>query len=244
MRVLVLAHGDGRRWENNGKPYLGAAKHFVRVDGETLLARAVRLFAAHGTEVVVVAPDDRYDIAGVSRVALADPWPVDCDMSKFLATRHLWAADRRTIIVWGDVFYTEAAVATIVGHTSDDYHVFRRPGASTVTGHRWDESFAVSFGQHEHDRVAEMAAMIADMHARGLIKRTHIRTHYAAMIGVAYRHGRDVDAIRAVRATPHQTHIDDFTDDIDTPAEWLEFVSRYTAAEHAAGRRRIVKSAK
>lgn len=223
MRFLVLAHGDGRRWvDAAGVPYLGHPKHFIRVDGETLLERVVRMALPHG-EVVVVGPDDRYDVPGASRVSLDGINACGSDMGKFLDTRHLWSQDR-TVLLWGDCFYTDEAMATIAGHRSDDYHVFRRPGPSALTGARWDESFAVSFGAHEHQRVTETAEHLAAMVVARRLKATHIRTHLAAMCGA-----RNVDDVNATASLPNQTHIDDRSDDFDSPAEWRGWMGRHYA---------------
>jgi hypothetical protein len=224
--VLVLAHGDGRRWVNaDGGQFLGHPKHFVTVNGETLIGRAVRLFAGHPNvdEVVVVGPDERYDLPGARRVALDEINSCGSDMGKFLDTRHLWAEDRRTVIVWGDVWYSQAAVDTICDHPGDAYHVFRRPGRSKVTGHRWDESFAVSFGPGEHVRVVEVAAQLADLVRRGRLPSTHIRTHMAAMAGVRTAW---LDDLKVAAGCRNQTVIDDWTDDFDSPAEWASWIGR------------------
>lgn len=227
MIALVLAQGDGRRWEDTkGRPYLGLPKHLIEwTPGETMIARTVRLLQERNVPVVVVArDDDRYRFPNAGFATLDDPNPSGCDMSKFTATRHLWAPHGRTVIFWGDVFYTEEAIDTIVNHPSDDYHVFRRPGRSSVTGHGWDESFAVSFGPHEYERVIERAEFVTDMFRRGKLRRTPIRCHLAAMDGLSERH---INSVQAVYDTPSQTHIDDFTDDIDSPQEYANWSGRY-----------------
>lgn len=237
MRILVLAHGDGRRWVNEatGRPYLGAPKHFVRIDGETLLERAVRLFRARGDEVLVIGPDDRYDVPGARRVALDGINECGSDMGKFLDTRHLWSDIDRTVIVWGDVYYSDDAAGIILDHRSDDYHVFRRPFRSRITGHEWDESFAVSFGPHEHDRIATVAAHLAELVRSEQIRATHIRTHLVAMNGVDpvwLDRMRPTAQLRLTAQLPGQTHIDDWTDDFDSPTEWRSWIGRMYAHQH------------
>lgn len=218
-KVLILAQGSGSRWELEGKQFLGIPKQLAQIDGETLVDRARRLFTEAGCEVVVIAPDD--DRFG-DRVTLDDPFPTGTEQDKFLGTRHLWAPRRRTIIAWGDCYYTEDAVNKIVRHKSNDLHYFRRTGASKTTGHKWDESFAVSFGPSQQRRVIDLAeTVVKSMRQNGYPKRDHIRTHYAAMLGL------DLDNVRLLVDTPHQTVIDDWTDDFDRPDEWCRWVGRY-----------------
>lgn len=230
MKILVLAHGDGRRWTTPDGPFLDAPKHFVEFDGETLLARTVRLFNPYG-QVVVVGPDDRYQVAGAELVTLDDPDPSRCDMSKFTGTKHLWSTTETTMLVWGDCWYSEQAAALIGSHVGG-YHVWRRPGHSTTTGHRWDESFAVAIGPHEHAKVLEKADHVATLVAQRRIKASHIRTHLAAMNKTPLHL---IDNVKHAATLRHQTVIDDWTDDIDSPTEWRQWIGRRVQGRYRVG---------
>lgn len=216
-RALVLAHGDGWRWnDENGVPYLGVPKQLIEIDGETLLCRTVRLLGERA-DTMIVGPDARFAVAGAQLKKLDEPDPCRCEMSKFAATRHLWSPDGRTTIFWGDCYYTEAAMDTILGHAGEDVHYFRRPWPSTLTGHEWDESFAVTFLPEHHAAVMAAAWHVAALLHAGKLPAVHIRTHYARMLGL---HDAYLDAVTALEHTPHQTVIDDETDDFDTPEDY------------------------
>lgn len=220
MRALVLAQGDGRRWRKPDGTYpLGTPKHLIEVDGETLLSRIVRLLSDRGvTDIVVIGPDDdRYRVTGARLATLADPHPTGTSMDKLFATRPLWALDGRSTILWGDCFYTDDAMDKITACDESEPHWFRRPAASTVTGHKWDESFALTFLPEHHDRLIEVAEHI---NATVPARKIHMWNHYAAYIGAPMQIGDVVD-------TPHQTHIDDWTDDFDSWAEWCGWMGRY-----------------
>jgi len=219
VRALVLAQGNGWRWDN----YLGGPKQLVCVvDGEPVLHRTVRLLAEHGIEPVVVGPDESFAVDGALLVTLERPAPTGCDQDKFFATRRLWAPDDRTVLLWGDCFYTEQAMATIVDG-ADGVHYYRRPGPSAITGHEWDESFAVSFWPHDHDSVCASAARVFQGWCDGLLHTTHIRTHYAATLGFA---DDDLDDPDLLVDTPGQTIIDDETDDFDYPRDYERWLAR------------------
>lgn len=250
MRALILAQGDGRRWvgEHLGPPadpsapFLGVPKHLVPNpwNGETLLGRVVRQFREAGCEPWVVGPHDaRYYVAAgdVDYSALPDPWPLgDDNMSKFVATADLWSNVDRTAILWGDCYYTDEAVRAIVSHPSDYLHYFRRPAASKTTGHRWDESFAVTFGPHEHARVYDLAMRVHDAFQRQPWRSTHICTHYGASLGLPEEQW---NTPKFLKSTPGQTAIDDWTDDLDTPAEYVQWFGR-RLAQHEDERPRAV----
>lgn len=244
VRVLVLAQGESRRWLQDDGLYLGTPKQLIAPDGEVLLSRQVRLFRERGCEVVVVAPDEpafRDAASGCDRfVTLAEPRPTATNMDKFLATSHLWAQDDRTALVWGDCYLTDEVADMVTQHPDDGYHVWRRPGPSQVTGARWDESFAVSFGPAEHDRVLKVARqLVKDVRSGALVHPrspgadpTHIRTHLAAMNGVP---AHLLDNVKHTAKLPMQTHVDDWSDDFDNPREWAGWVGRRHAGKYRVG---------
>lgn len=214
MRALVLAHGNGDRWHG----HLGGPKQLVvEVDGEAVLARTVRQLRDRDVApVLIVAPDERFAL-GAPVVSLANPFPTGCDQDKFFATAHLWNPHGRTTIFWGDCYYTDQAMDMIVAHNLPGLHYFRRPWPSTLTGHAWDESFAVTFTPDTHPHVLAAAARVTDLWARGLLRATHIRTHYAAALGFA---DHELDDVARLVDTPHQTVVDDWTDDFDRPEDY------------------------
>ena len=60
MRFLIACSGKGTRWKN----YLGVPKHLIKIDGERLLDRTIRLIkervhAKH--DIWVIAFDDLID---------------------------------------------------------------------------------------------------------------------------------------------------------------------------------------
>jgi choline kinase len=188
VRVLLLAQGSGSRWDTDGQPYLGRPKHFVKVDDEVLLFRTVRQLTERGVTPVVIGPDNRYAVPGAELVTLAQPDPVRCDMSKFIATRPHWSDEEPTALMWADCFYTDAAVNRILD-PPDELHYFR-------PRFYW-----------EWPQVANV----------------HIRNHYAAALGLKYH---ALDNPDLLITTPHQTVVDDWTDDFDTPTEYEEWTAR------------------
>jgi len=220
-KVIIMAQGSGKRWDIKGVPFLGKPKHLTIIDGETLLGRARRLFTEAGCDVVVIGPNaEGYN----SDVTLDTPLLTGYNMDKFYVTRPYWSVTDRTIIVWGDVYYTEDCVRKITTHQDDSLHYFRRPTSSKVTGHRWDESFAVSFGPKEHDEVIAIADLVLEKLKSRELEKDHIRSHYAAFLGL-----KNFDTVSGLLKTPHQTIIDDWSDDFDSPDEWTRWVGRYYA---------------
>lgn len=205
MRIIVIAAGEGSRWANYG----GVPKHLVEIHGERLIDRTARLFAEHG-DVHVVARDERYATAHSTlyRPRLDDR---NFGADKFVSSRELWSRDERTLVVYGDVFFTESAVARIVSWPHESWYLFARPGHSSVYGGDRGECFAQSF--YPRDIPDHLAALREIIRAR---RRRHIGeiggwTHYRAMEGFFL----DTHTIG-----PRLVQIDDATDDIDYPDDY------------------------
>ena len=232
MRAILLAQGTGNRWQDaSGSPYLGRPKQLVEIDGATLLGRTVRLLTARGVAVTVVGPDERFRVGGADFATLENPRNPPNDMAKFLNTRHLWSQDGRTLMLWGDCFYTEDAVSKIVNHPESDLHYFRRTGSSDVTGHKWDESFAVTWDAEYSDTVARIAEKVnRDWQSKKIKHRKRaghipIRNHQAAALGLPY------DRLDLLTKAPNQTVINDWTDDFDSPYDYRSWTGRYFAGK-------------
>ena len=217
----MLAQGDGRRWNDlDGNPHGGKPKHFVRVMGERVAERAVRLFREAGCEVVLVAPDWYPDMGADRHVTLPSPKVFGHSMDKLVAPKAWWSADDVTVVAYGDCFYTEEAAATIASTEVSGIHYFRRPWASERTGHLWDELFATAFSPDAHDDVERCANLVHGWVNLGLVESdaVHMFHHYTAYLG-----GRKPWPKRKLWHTPRQTVIDDWTDDFDRPFEYEDW---------------------
>lgn len=196
MRVIIACAGPQTKWNN----HLGVPSHLVPVGGEPLLYRTVRQALTLTEDVYVTAPpDERYDAAGVVR-----HWPGPA-ANEYAASRRCWDDEGRTVLMLGDVYFTDQAIAKIRAHDEREYRVFGRRGASRITGTPYGEIFAASWWPEHH-------AML-DLHL--------------AAIGHADKAGWRL--LRAVQGTPTDRHIvrrpwfvkvDDLTDDIDFPADY------------------------
>ena len=138
FRVIILCAGEGSRWNN----YTGVPKHKVVVEGKILVERTVKQFLKYTNDIVVVYNDESYEIPGTSSY-VANKQEKHKVMDKFLSSYDQWS-DTKTIIVFGDVYFTDEAVEAIA--TNDrEWCFFLRQNASQITGKPWGEIFALSF---------------------------------------------------------------------------------------------------
>jgi hypothetical protein len=172
FRALILAGGDGRRWNHAH----GVPKHLIEVDGEAILKRTVRLLGMHTADIVVVGADPRY---AVWATGLWHPAPVKglADCKKYLDAEEIWSLDRPTVMFYGDCFYTEEAMEIICnraqGVLGPGAIFFGREGPSALTGKPYGELFAVALarGAAAHNRFRAEAFRQAEMRSLGRLRR-------------------------------------------------------------------------
>jgi hypothetical protein len=216
--AIIIAAGDATRWGN----HLNVPKHLVKVDGEPILNRTIRLLNERGvTQVYVVGPDDdRYRIDG-SELYIPKKNKHNLDADKFLNSEPLWNTDGRTIVCYGDVFFTDEAMDTIVFSEIKDWTLFCRFDKSTYTGTPWGECFAQSFYPEHIKQHKDALLHIAELRRHKKILRCGGWEHYRVMCGVEdsklnkhFRHGNAVN-------------IDDWTDDFDFPDDYNRFIKKW-----------------
>lgn len=207
-RAIILADGKGTRW-NWPTP-----KHLTVINGEVILHRTVRQLSAHGIEDIwITSHDTRYTTPGSTRYEPPDNlYQID----RFYACRELWLG-RATIFLHGDVYFSDAAIDTILNTETVDYRYFQRTHASKITGKPWKEGFAMT--------VVDTNLLVrACSHLREIAIQTG-RTHgeYHQLQG--YLEGHGAGQYFEEQLGPHGIEIDDETEDFDQPSD----VSRWMA---------------
>ncbi len=115
MRYVIMADGNGTRWNN----YNNIPKHLIEIDGETLLARTVRLIRERDSEaeVFITSHDPRYEVKGAKR---HEPKNNVLEIDRF--TGELISDNE--IFLYGDTFYSESAMDTILNTPAENLLFF------------------------------------------------------------------------------------------------------------------------
>lgn len=203
--AIVLAAGEGKRWNN----YTGVPKHLISIDGETLIARTTRQISAFADKVYVVGT---YETPNAELFTPELKHPA-LEMHKFSSSRKLWS--ERTLLLFGDTYYTDEAISTIVQDT-EDFTFLLRSGASSFTGKPHAEIYAFSFWDSMHERLDEALKHLLhqqDIYSAGgwSLMRT--------LLGISHR-SRTKDHL----TKGHYIEINDWTEDFDYPEDldrWL-----------------------
>lgn len=213
-RAIIQANGSRTRWGD----YLGVPKQELVIDGEPLLARTVRLLREHGiADIVIAGPFPGYGVPAL--VPLTECELVDGR----LATKPLWDRGGRTIILMGDVWYSDAAIATIAAHEERDEHLFARFTPSLCTGKRGSEIWANSFWPEHHEHHEASLRTVQGMLERGELERAGMWQAYLL------DHGHLADGIDdttgCVLRCANSTGIDDRTEDFDYPGDFDDWMA-------------------
>lgn len=213
MRAIIIAAGEATRWNN----HTGTTKHFAVFNGEPVINRTVRLLRENGVEredIYIVSKD--YRIEGANNYHIVPNYEENADADKFLSSTDLWSKDERTVIFYGDVYFSDSAMKQIVSYEGDDWRLFCRPTPSTITGTPWGECFAISIYPKDHEKTLSQLRRIAELHRTKAISRCGGWELARAMMG------KPDNKIRHphVTSSPLYYIIDDETDDIDYPEDY------------------------
>jgi len=189
MKYIIMADGDGKRWNN----YLGVPKHLVEINGEPLLARTTRLLKENGiTNYVITTRDERYGQYGET----IPQSKRDCEVDRFEEF------SKPVCYLYGDVYYTEYAIKTIVNTETDDILFF---------GSEW-EIFAIKVNNIEN--FYKHKNKIKELFLRGDVSRCIGWEVYKSIHNLSLdEHNITSDYIKIL----------DGTDDIDYPQDYEAF---------------------
>ena len=202
MKVLIVAAGEGRRWDN----YRNVPKHIVEVEGEVLLHRTYAQFKRYTDNIVIVSTDPRYAIGQTYAPLVGDFF----DFGKIYSSYPIWD-NERTIIVFGDVYFTDEAVDTIMSN-QDEFKFFLRKDKSSYTGKNHKEIFGLAFAGSSNDRIkSAIEALIARKQGGAGAWRLYLHLH-----------GLD-KAKTGFYKTDGYVHIDDWTEDFDYPNDLINW---------------------
>lgn len=225
MRLIIPCAGTQTRWGN----YLGVPKYMAPVFGEPLLCRTVRQFRERIPGLSICVPLRRNLVTPPVGVNFLYPeQQLLGESNRLLSSVPEWDPTGRTTIVFGDVYFTGAAVDTIVATETDAIQWFGRSGPSETTGHSCAEIFGVTFPARHAEQLIEASRYVQSVYrCRGQEDLVRAWTCLRHLEGQPLEH--DTGRIDS-KKLQHFTEIDDMTDDFDYPNEydsWLAAVERY-----------------
>jgi hypothetical protein len=199
-RIIIAAAGEGERWNN----FRNTPKHLLTIEGEILLHRIYRQFREYTQDIIIIGKDECYKIGDAQlEKPLQGDW---LDFAKMYSSNHLWS-NEKTIIVFGDVYFTDEAVQTIMSN-QDDFKFFMRTGPSKFTGKGHKEIFAFSFVGSMNEKIKAFIEQLVQRKQGGA----------GAWRLYLHMHGfKDPRNYKDCLKTNGYVEINDWTDDFDIP---------------------------
>ena len=225
--VFILAQGKGTRWSREDKLRVNHAelpdfKQLIMVGSETLLRRTIRLLREEGFSgdlTLVCIPELAGEAKGYGE-ALTLPEPGNDILT---AIEQLLPMHQRGVMLLGDVLFSRLALRRLakgMWHTSSG--VLARCSPSLISPKRADEVFGFWYDE--------------DFQAEALKRTTMMLEHgrpgkpwaipYLAMpdfARTAVAHNNQPPALRDLIGLRGMAHVCDYTDDIDSLQEYVEF---------------------
>lgn len=213
QRVVIMAAGTCKRWNN----YLSIPKQLAPIQGEPIIKRTIRLLKERGvTDIwVTVRHTRQYGELGVKEYINLEHNQYSID--RLYGARELAPA----IYLYGDVYYTETAIDTILTD-SNDLRFFGRRHAGVIKNNR--EIYAIK----ANDFVIQKAAELREMHANHKVLNSlggHLLFH---CLGIPVNHRTRDHVASDEQLTPMFTDIDDETTDFDYPKEYVQFLRLFS----------------
>lgn len=214
--VLIMCGGNGQRWAN----YMGILKQQISFGGETLLERTVRLLQERDVADITV-------VLGKNSMLAWDKTRIMEVRSSGWITEGLEETQRkwrgRTIILLGDVFYTEPAIDRILSSNISPVF-FGRSGASLRTGKPYRELFGMGFDVSSADQILKALENVHQHTISGGGGR--LWQLYSTVVGFPLNQSRVEQK--------HFLEINDFTDDFDLPQDYRRARRRFAVRASGA----------
>ena len=192
-----MADGKGSRWNN----FLGHDKHGIRIGGETLLERTVRLVHENAASAEVIITSHNAALS-IDRARRYEPKNNVLEIDR--STAELIGDDM--CFLYGDVLYSEEAVRVIVGSRGREPLLFCGSEKSIC------------------------AVLVRDGELfRGLyleIRRLFLEGKISECKGWQVYHLYAGLPLESRETGPDYIFVDSFTRDFNTPGDYLEFTSR------------------
>ena len=208
MKVIILADGEAKRWNN----YKGIEKQLIPIDGETLFDRMCRLCHENG-----IKKEDLIILGKFKNEYAVNDSFKDCSLKRQLFLEIAKRYNEPFILLNGDCYYTEEIIKDCINRKIERWGHWCRLNANPHTGKQWGEGYIhkvidITWWINKLEKFNELCES-------GEITLTNDWTinRYLAEWQDIYTHKEDI---------PNQYDIlwDDETDDFDFPEDLDRFI--------------------
>ncbi|MFA5712295.1 NTP transferase domain-containing protein [Mycolicibacterium sp.] len=214
MRVIIRCAGEAKPWGD----FLGVPPHLAPICGEPILHRTVRLVREFVPEadirIVVRDRDKRNMVEGTTR-AIDKPQPERGTVDMIASSAHLWDKKDRTVLLFGDTWWSRPALRSILTEPVDGWAAWLRKFGGA------GELFGFAFDPKAHQQIHDAITTVVGEHQAGRLGNTPGQwALYRALCGKPL-------TVHDVWGHAHQLGVEDWTEDFDFPRDWHHWCYRW-----------------
>ena len=203
MKYIIMAGGEYKKF--------GIPKPLIEVKGETLIERTTKLLKQNGiNDIYISSNNPEFDKYGVRLENKSNDFIVyENGTSKGYWLDAFYPTNEPTCYIFGDVYFTENAIKTIVEYESTENILFGTGCAKNLEHKNWGEPFA-----YKVNKIEEFKNGIVEV--KKLFDEKKTARH--PIVWELYRYLHNLD-INIQNITTDYVVIDDGTIDIDSPEQ-------------------------
>lgn len=202
MIYVILAGGEYKDFET--------PKQLTIINGECIIDRTIRLLRENGIDNIYVSSNDkRFDNCDAPRLEHTNTYKVKDGVQEGYwldAFYPYFKPTDKVCFMFGDVYYTEEAIQTIVDYECDKNTLFGTSDAKNEQHENWGEPFA--YKVVDYAEFMRGVNAVKELQDEGKTKRTPIVWEL-----YRYLNGLDVNVQQVLNET--YVFIDDGTMDVD-----------------------------
>jgi len=221
IRAIILCGGISNRWNN----YLNVEKHFVNVNGISIVENTLKLLKHYDLDICIVTNEKNqfFFLKFNYPLIVINSKQATLEFYKIKATYDSWNTIGKTILLMGDVWYTKKALKKIITSTEKKLLFFGRQRKNFFTKCKHGELFAISFYQNNFTTI-KFACEKLEFY----ITQKHIEISggwgiYDIVSNLEFLI-KENKIIKGYALFSNFCHITDITDDIDTPKDYENLV--------------------
>jgi choline kinase len=221
------------RWEN----YLNVSKHMIPIKGEPLIHRTQRILKECGADEIVIKCDKKdKDLYLINNSKFMDP-PLNTNFSypdyELFLCHEYYNKSGITILLFGDVYYTESIVKDMISRNSTNWHYYARKRFSEITGSIYGEHFGWYFHDSQIQKLLTAGEKACEI-TKDLVHRSENNENISRQqwnmqdsASITYRILCNLNPLNPYQNEGyHWIEWDDETEDFDYPSDWERWSSR------------------
>lgn len=208
MKYIIMCGGEYEKFKT--------PKHLSIVKGERLVDRTIRLLKENGVKDIYISSNNPlFDNCGVPRLEHENTYKQinGTQQGYWLDAYYPLEDNEQVCYMYGDVYYSENAVKTIVEYQCQDNTLFGTGVAKNKFHYNWGEPFAYKVINNK--RFKNGIKEVKKLQDEGKTKRMPVTWEL-----YRYLNGLDVNVQRVLNKT--YVCIDDVTMDVDYPEDIIE----------------------